>query len=419
MQKGAHPADRHAGGDLPAAAIARGRHVHRRDQPVPGAGRRAPTRAASASTARSARSSPRPTRRSRPRPAARCGCRFAPSASAATASPASPNVLRGQLRDDGSLYLGEIAERRVRVGDVSLTSYELNPTAARDRGGRRPPSRWRRRTSCCCPLIETADGGRWMRADRLRAARLSIAALVVVLLVPFVARSRKTAAPNAGVAHETLVIITANNESIRYEFGRAFREHMARQGRDVDVDWRSPGGAAEIARTLASEYAASFERHWREDLHRRWTVRDRGRLLAPAAPTAPAGEVAEARRAFLASDVGARRRHRVRRRQPGVREVRGGRADRRRGHRPRAIPSCSDRAASRQSSAARPSGIATGAGSARVCPASASVTTANALGRLGIGEPPSSWSAIATPPFRGQLALADPTKSSTSGKASR
>ncbi|HWJ56880.1 MAG TPA: ABC transporter ATP-binding protein [Vicinamibacterales bacterium] len=48
----------------------------------------------------------------------------------ATASPASPNVLRGAVRADGSLYLGEIAERRLRVGGTDLTSYELNPTAA-------------------------------------------------------------------------------------------------------------------------------------------------------------------------------------------------------------------------------------------------------------------------------------------------
>jgi iron(III) transport system ATP-binding protein len=47
-----------------------------------------------------------------------------------TAAPASPNVLRGELRADGSLYLGELAERRLHVGDVALTSYELNPAAA-------------------------------------------------------------------------------------------------------------------------------------------------------------------------------------------------------------------------------------------------------------------------------------------------
>src|SRR6478609_3016478 len=137
-----------------------------------------------------------------------------------------------------------------------------------------------------------------------RSTLLRIAALAAVLLLPFVARSRKLAAPRTAVAHETLVIITANNESIRYEFGRAFHEHMARQGRNVDVDWRSPGGAAEIARTLASEYAASFERHWRQDLHRRWTAEIAAGFSQPL-PDGATGDVAEARRAFLASDVGA------------------------------------------------------------------------------------------------------------------
>ena len=51
---------------------------------------------------------------------------------AAAASPTSPNVLRVEAGpgEDGSLYLGEIAERRLRIGDVPLTRYELNPTAA-------------------------------------------------------------------------------------------------------------------------------------------------------------------------------------------------------------------------------------------------------------------------------------------------
>ena len=49
----------------------------------------------------------------------------------ATAAPTSPNVLRADGAGDGDgsgvLYLGEIAERRLRVGDVALTSTELNP----------------------------------------------------------------------------------------------------------------------------------------------------------------------------------------------------------------------------------------------------------------------------------------------------
>src|SRR5262249_8731687 len=44
-----------------------------------------------------------------------------------------------------------------------------------------------------------------------RSTRFAIAALVIVLLLPFVARSRRTAAPGAA-AHETLIVITANNE---------------------------------------------------------------------------------------------------------------------------------------------------------------------------------------------------------------
>jgi iron(III) transport system ATP-binding protein len=47
----------------------------------------------------------------------------------ATAAPVSPNVLRAD-GGDGALYLGDVAERRLRVGDVSLTSTELNPKAA-------------------------------------------------------------------------------------------------------------------------------------------------------------------------------------------------------------------------------------------------------------------------------------------------
>jgi iron(III) transport system ATP-binding protein len=48
----------------------------------------------------------------------------------ATASPVSTNVRRAQPIEDGSLYLGEIAERKLRIGDVVLTSTELNPGKA-------------------------------------------------------------------------------------------------------------------------------------------------------------------------------------------------------------------------------------------------------------------------------------------------
>ncbi|HWJ56881.1 MAG TPA: ABC transporter substrate-binding protein, partial [Vicinamibacterales bacterium] len=248
-----------------------------------------------------------------------------------------------------------------------------------------------------------------------RSTVLRIGALVAVLLLPFVARSRKIAAPSTAVAHETLVIITANNESIRYEFGRAFREHMAARGRNVDVDWRSPGGAAEIARTLASEYAASFERHWRDDLHRRWTAEIAAGFSHPVPAGAPK-DVADARRAFMASDVGA-----------GADIVFGG-----------GSPEFVKYAAAghivdagvvrRHPELFGPGGIPAELGGETfwdpdgrwvgACLSSFGICyNRNALGRLGIEEPPSSWSTVARPAFRGQVALADPTKSATSGKA--
>jgi iron(III) transport system ATP-binding protein len=52
----------------------------------------------------------------------------------ASASPTAPNFLRVEAGlgqgEEGSLYLGEIAERRLRIGDLRLTRTELNPTVA-------------------------------------------------------------------------------------------------------------------------------------------------------------------------------------------------------------------------------------------------------------------------------------------------
>jgi len=246
------------------------------------------------------------------------------------------------------------------------------------------------------------------------STRLALAALLAVLLLPFVARSRRPA-PTSGAARETLIVITANNESIRFEFGRAFHAFMARQGRDVEVDWRSPGGAAEIARTLASEFAASFRRHWTEDLHRRWTAEIAAGFSQPL-PDGAVGEVAEARREFLASSAGA-----------GVDVVFGG-----------GSPEFVKYAAAgrivdagivrRHPDLFGPDGIPAQLGGETfwdrdgrwvgACLSSFGICyNRDALARLGIAEPPSSWSEIAAPVYQGEVALADPTKSSTSGKA--
>lgn len=68
-------------------------------------------------------------------------------------------------------------------------------------------------------------------------------------------------APTARMADDRLVIITPQNESIRQEFGNAFVAHWRQTtGRELYVDWRTPGGSSEIRRVLDAGYAAAAER---------------------------------------------------------------------------------------------------------------------------------------------------------------
>src|SRR6185312_9266034 len=71
-------------------------------------------------------------------------------------------------------------------------------------------------------------------------------------------------------------------------------------GRQVDIDWRTPGGTAEISRVLVGEYTASFQLYWTRTLGRRWSSEIAAGFMRLADR---AGEVADARQAFLQSDV--------------------------------------------------------------------------------------------------------------------
>src|SRR4051794_22410302 len=130
---------------------------------------------------------------------------------------------------------------------------------------------------------------------------LVIAALVVVVALPFALRPKRVAPAKAD---DVLVIITPHNEAIRYEYARGFAEwYRARTGRTVSIDWRMVGGTSDIARFLEGEYTAAFERRWTSKLHRAWSVEvqaafQNGRLPADASSLAR-----EARADFLQSDV--------------------------------------------------------------------------------------------------------------------
>ena len=126
--------------------------------------------------------------------------------------------------------------------------------------------------------------------------------LLLVILVPVLMR-RTGAGDNPDA--DQLVIISPHNETIRSEFEIAFGAYYQRKfGREVDIDWRTPGGTSEIVRYIKSEYTAAF-RHWWEADGRPWTaelqraVLDHRLSQDDASPTAW-----EARQAFLASRVG-------------------------------------------------------------------------------------------------------------------
>ncbi len=84
--------------------------------------------------------------------------------------------------------------------------------------------------------------------------------LAVIVLLPVLLR-KETATANPGDADDRLVIITPHNESIRNEYGEAFATWWKeKSGRSVYVDWRTPGGTAEIRKVLDSGFAAAQER---------------------------------------------------------------------------------------------------------------------------------------------------------------
>jgi iron(III) transport system substrate-binding protein len=139
----------------------------------------------------------------------------------------------------------------------------------------------------------------------MRRNFLILGLLILVVVLPFAFRNEEQKIP-AGAA--SVVIVTPHNESIRYEFGRGFRDwYLEKTGREVFVDWRVLGGTSEIARYLEGEYTAAFRNHWEKGLGKTWNSEvllsfgNRRFELDESPSDDNAAEAA--RRAFLASEV--------------------------------------------------------------------------------------------------------------------
>ncbi len=129
--------------------------------------------------------------------------------------------------------------------------------------------------------------------------------MVLVIGLPLAFKPKGEQVANADV---TLVVITPHNESIRYEFTRAFRDwYKKRTGKVVDIDWRIPGGTSEIVKVIDSEFYNSFNNHWVNVLNRKWSpvVENNFRNASVKLDETPADdtEAESARRAFLSSKV--------------------------------------------------------------------------------------------------------------------
>jgi iron(III) transport system substrate-binding protein len=244
-------------------------------------------------------------------------------------------------------------------------------------------------------------------------------ALLAVLLGPILLRPRQSG--NAQAGEEALVIITPHNESIRSEFGHAFEEqYLARTGKRVRVDWRTPGGTSEIGRYVASEYLSSFQNLWENTLHRPWsklveTSFDNPRVI-PAATPAEDNPQQQARRAFLESSVGCK-----------IDLFFGGGAfdfeQQARAGRLidsgfiREHPELFKEDVIPPTLGGEPFWDPKGRWLGCVISSFGICYNVDALHRLGITSPPTRWVDLADPRYRGGIALANPTQSSSVNRA--
>jgi ABC-type Fe3+ transport system substrate-binding protein len=239
-------------------------------------------------------------------------------------------------------------------------------------------------------------------------------ALVVTIALPFVFRPKRAVADRADA---TLIVITPHNEALRYEFGRGFRDwYRAKTGKIVNLDWRVIGGTSEINRFLEGEYDAAFELYWTRTLKRAWSAEIQAGYKNPKLPLDAPAEVKEAHEAFLKSNVGC-----------GIDLFFGGGAPDfiKQAQAGRIVDSgiverhpdwFGDNAIPQEFSGERyrdAHGLWIGA----VLSNFGIIYNFDSLKRLGVSENLRQWGELANPRLLGEIALADPTKSSSIAKA--
>ncbi|MBL9153820.1 MAG: extracellular solute-binding protein [Verrucomicrobiales bacterium] len=263
--------------------------------------------------------------------------------------------------------------------------------------------------------------------------RLAIVLLLLAatLVTPFLLRPDDRA--EAGSDARRLIIISPHNESIRSEFAAAFERHMREQhGQRVRVDWRQPGGTAEIAMFLKSEYASAFEYLWERETGTAFDLEARAGFANPKIDPATAvpddqitARAIESRRRFLESDVtcgidlffgGGAYDFDIQARAGALvaRDASGkyGLAALNESH-----PEWFADTAIPAGASGEPFRDPDWRWCGTVLSAFGICYNEDSLARLGFAEPPNAWEDLGDPRFFGQIAMADPTKSGSVTKA--
>ncbi|MBO4631152.1 MAG: ABC transporter substrate-binding protein [Lentisphaeria bacterium] len=90
--------------------------------------------------------------------------------------------------------------------------------------------------------------------------------LLAVLALPFLLRSRDGREIGLLGKHDTLVVISAHSEPMKYEFEIGFRKYYQKKfNREIVIDWRAPGGTSDIVRYISDRYEAEFRFFWESD----------------------------------------------------------------------------------------------------------------------------------------------------------
>jgi hypothetical protein len=130
--------------------------------------------------------------------------------------------------------------------------------------------------------------------------------LALLILLPALMREKPAVPDTPSQGSDTIVIITPHAESIKHEFERGFqRYYLKKFNRNIVIDWRSPGGTADIVRYINDRYEAAF-RHYCEENALPWNDKTAAAFRDPRQKpdrSAGASDEARVRAAFLESDV--------------------------------------------------------------------------------------------------------------------